>query len=126
MVGKKNFCQNCEEICCSVSYVQISKEEIERFKDNIVCLDGIFFLKNVGGKCVFWKKNKCALSYADRPLSCKLYPIGFVLENGKPVVSIEKSCSLAKFVDMKKEEPLIRKAIELGLDKGIAISERDF
>jgi hypothetical protein len=53
-----------------------------------------------------------------------LYPICFVLKDGKPVVDIDKKyCPLAKYVDLKKEEPLIRKAIEMGLDREIAESE---
>ncbi|MDO8516593.1 MAG: YkgJ family cysteine cluster protein [Nanoarchaeota archaeon] len=122
---KKNICESCHEKCCVISYVQLTKEEAEKLKDNVVEVNGILFLKNVGSKCIFLGKEKCTLSYEDRPLSCKLYPIGFTLENGKPVVSVDKNCPLSKHINLKKENSLIQEAIESGLDQDIAISEDD-
>lgn len=123
MIAKKDVCESCDEVCCKESYAQLTKEEVKKFKNNVVKVNGVFFLKGVGKKCIFFDK-KCTLNYKDRPLSCKLYPICFVLKDGKPVVDIDKKyCPLAKYVDLKKEESLICEAIKAGLDKIIAESE---
>jgi len=123
MKNKKNICENCHEKCCVISYVQLTKEEAKKFKDNAIDINGVFFLKDVEKKCVFFGKNQCSLSYQDRPLSCKLYPICFTLKNGKPTVDVDGNCPLAKYVNLEKENPLIQEAIKAGLDKDIAVSE---
>ncbi|MDO8623346.1 MAG: YkgJ family cysteine cluster protein [archaeon] len=128
MKNKSEICKNCKDKCCERSYVQLTEEEAEKFKDKIkiIKLNGIYFVDSIEKRCLFLRKdNKCILSYKDRPLSCKLYPIGFILENGRVVVSIDENCPLSKHVNLKNEKLLIDDAVKCGLDKSIAETEDD-
>ena len=84
--------------------VILSKKDIERIcslgyslKDFAVFRDGYWFLREYGGKCIFYdvENRKCRI-YPYRPNTCRLYPL--VYEKGNVYLDIV-NCPEAKKID---------------------------
>lgn len=45
MIAKKDLCKSCDEMCCNICYVQLTKEEVKKFKNNVAKVNGVFFSK---------------------------------------------------------------------------------
>ena len=126
-VEKKSLCKNCDEICCERCYVQLSKDELPKFKKVAKKIKGMWFIHPMGKHCPFYLKNKgCKLKYTSRPLSCKIYPFTFCFtKKGKPRLYLNRNCALHKFVKSDQITNLIKDARAKGFDKEIAITEED-
>ena len=79
--------------------------------------NGITYLKNKNGKCVFLKDNKCTI-YKYRPEGCKLYPL---IYNGKQI-TIDKLCPKWKQIkptkkDIQKLKQLIKQIYGINITK---------
>ena len=117
-------CANCLETCCVISYVQLTPKEAKYFKKDAKKFNDIWFLRSVNKKCLFFKKDVgCILEYSIRPLSCRLYPITFYLEDNKAKVFVDKNCLLYDKSKIIKYKKLIKEAKAVGLDMMIAVSE---
>lgn len=121
-------CSNCG-VCCTETEMLLSLEDIKRLekkglnKEDFACFNkqGYVQLKNKGGYCVFYNKDKrnCKV-YNNRPSGCKIYPViideekGIVLdticESRKTISKQEKTLKgkkvlrLLKTIDLEAEE----------------------
>jgi len=120
------LCKKCGGKCCEPD-VSISKKEClklkSKFKD-FKCgtressYGKISTMKSNNKKiCFFIRKTKgkhleagCMMKSEDRPLSCKLFPLTFLVENNKIVFYMSDLCQYGK--EALKLKTWIRKAIK--------------
>ncbi len=104
--GINNTCQECQYDKCS-GYVWLLEEESEMLYEKgieIVQINNDLFFFNSfdtkdGGldieqfkpRCPFWKKEACSI-YEIRPLSCRMYPLNFALEDGMLKLVLHMDC----------------------------------
>jgi uncharacterized protein len=77
-------CGRCSQ-CCSEKKIQVNPYEVARLAANLkisttefllsFTSDGVYLAAKSNGKCVFLEENGCSV-HPDRPLVCRLYPIG--------------------------------------------------
>ncbi len=94
----RSYCLSCG-ICCTATEMILTTSDIERIErlgfkreDFAELVDGFFRLKNVEGRCVFFKDNRCTI-YDYRPIGCSLYPIVIEAETGD--VTLDRECPLS-------------------------------
>ncbi|MCX6778593.1 MAG: YkgJ family cysteine cluster protein [Candidatus Micrarchaeota archaeon] len=98
------MCRKCGGKCCFES-ITVSEEELERLRKKGHFKAGklktsqgeISTIKTTEGEpCPFLKVGKkktgCVLKGRERPLSCRLFPITFLLEEGEPKFYLSKYC----------------------------------
>lgn len=77
-------CDRCSQ-CCMDKKIQVNPYEIARLAANLqistsefllsFTADGVYLGAKSDGPCVFLEENGCAV-HPDRPLVCRLYPLG--------------------------------------------------
>jgi len=73
-----------------------------------VISEGIRTLKNIDGKCVFLKGDRCSI-YSIRPEGCKLYPL--IYSRGKTI--LDNECPYNSEFDFSENETRrVLKAVE--------------
>lgn len=94
--------------CCVETEMPLTRDDIERisslgyrtedfaFKD-----ERNFRLKNKSGRCVFLTKEGCGI-YDFRPEGCRLYPLVYDEDSGKPV--LDELCPYREEFDIKKSD----------------------
>jgi len=121
------LCKQCGGRCCiEEDSISISKIELKRLKQKYKFKNG--FIITPYGKintikfqenkpCPFLSKTKgkdvktgCVLDVKTRPLSCRLYPLTFLFENGKTKFYLSLFCPHAK--DISKFNAWIRESIK--------------
>jgi uncharacterized protein len=83
-------CGRCSQ-CCTNKKIQINPYEVARLAANLkvsttefllsFTTDGVYLAATSNGKCVFLEENGCSV-HPDRPLVCRLYPLGRLLTSG--------------------------------------------
>lgn len=104
------LCKKCGGQCC-IANVSISKKECTKLKNEFKMKCGtressygkINTMKSSKNNCFFIRKPKgkhlqagCAMKLEDRPLSCRLYPLTFLIEKNKIVFYMSDLCPYAK------------------------------
>ena len=83
-------------VCCVGTEMELLAEDIRRLieagyrlEDFAVEKDGVYRLKNVDGRCVFYdaESRRCKI-YSIRPVGCRLYPL---IYDGSGV-DVDKTC----------------------------------
>jgi uncharacterized protein len=83
-------CGRCSQ-CCTDKKIQVNPYEVARLAANLkisttefllsFTADGVYLAAQKNGRCVFLEENGCAV-HPDRPLVCRLYPLGRHLNRG--------------------------------------------
>lgn len=101
----REFCLSCG-LCCRGTEMILTRIDIERLerlgyrRSDFAVFDGSFHrLKNVEGRCFFYRNGRCAV-YRYRPLGCSMYPIVINAENLS--VEVDRLCPLAQ--ETRREE----------------------
>jgi len=98
---------NCA-LCCFETEMPLSPLDIKKILKRghkidefaVKTKDG-WQLKNCSGRCVFLAENRCRI-YDYRPEGCRLYPLVFDENLGKPVM--DKICPYNHEFDVRKED----------------------
>lgn len=120
------LCKRCGGSCCIGDSITISKLELKKLKEKYDFEQGILktpcgtlnIIKiNKGEPCPFIGKVKekhsetgCILKGKMRPLGCRLFPLTFLIENGKPKFYLSTCCPYAKEASSLKK--WMKKTIE--------------
>jgi len=105
---------NCIK-CCIKTEMPLTKADIElisslgyKTEDFAIKTDKEWKLKNKFGKCVFLTENGCKI-YDFRPQGCRLYPLVYDEELGKPI--LDELCPYRE--EFKVEKSDIEKLLRL-------------
>jgi uncharacterized protein len=100
-------CSHCEK-CCQDTEMELCSADVERLerhgyrKEDFsqTGADGITRLRNAGGRCFFYDRDKkrCR-EYSRRPLGCVLYPVNLTAEGG---VTVDEDCPEADSLTKKE------------------------
>lgn len=95
----------------------------------IVDINSVYYLQHNGSDCHFYKRNlnckQCGV-YEDRPLCCRLYPLGIFDDNGTAKWGVYKHCPCVKNIPsimFKLFSQMIEK--ELGYDNCLYLQKED-
>lgn len=124
-------CQKCKDCC--YGYVWLLEEEANRlYKKRVPIIEinnsinfihsfpsrkGKILLNQIKPPCILNRKGKCSI-YKDRPLACRLYPIGIRKKGSVFYVIIHKNC-LLKTSSLFDKIVSIVYSLENGLGKQI-------
>jgi len=110
-------CLRCGK-CCRDVRMPLSMEDLRRLErlglhreDFSTMRNGVTYLRNVSGRCVFLRGDSTCSAYQSRPLGCRLYPI--VCDDLKGVVA-DRVCSAWRSVtqqDVDRARPKLLKLI---------------
>lgn len=117
------LCAKCMGKCCNGASITISEKEFNNLKDryafntkNIETPFGNILTIKVPRKssCPFLgvknDKTGCILAEKDKPLSCRLFPLTFIIEDKKPKFYLSMFCSC--FEDVMALDRWIDKSIK--------------
>lgn len=119
MFKARPFCRSCAK-CCYQTEMLLLNHDIRRItklgyelRDFAVKREGLYYLKNAGGHCVFLDvKSKLCKIYRWRPLGCRLYPIVYYVDEGR--IGVDPECPLAHDVsphEVALAEVVIRRLV---------------
>lgn len=101
----RGYCLKCG-LCCRDTEMVLTPSDLRRIealgyvkREFTVFRRGFYRLRNVDGKCFFYRDGKCII-YEYRPLGCSMYPIVIEVENCE--VTVDELCPLAR--ETKREE----------------------
>lgn len=133
MVELSEICRNCGGKCCiKIPFGILSKADLDRLRKHgwvpkkiikltetlfidTALLSGTAFQEVKLEKCPFFKGGRCTI-YEDRPITCRLYPVGFdpLISEGKiflrPFVYPDKWCPLREHVNLNDHKFLLKEA----------------
>lgn len=111
-----DYCRKCGGRCCIGDSITISENEMKRLKEEYDFETGvretpcgkINTIKNLEDPskktpCFFLIENSCMLKGRARPLSCRLFPLTFLMEDNKPKFFLSDFCPYVKEVSQLKE-----------------------
>jgi len=123
MVELSEICKKCGGKCCTkIPYGVLSKADLDRLRKHgwvpkkiikltetlfidTALMSGTAFQESKGEDCPFFKGGRCTI-YEDRPITCRLYPVGLepLISEGKvflrPFVCPDKWCPLREHINL--------------------------
>jgi len=121
------YCVNCKDHDCKGFVWLLKKEADLLFEKNTPILeinDGIFFIhsfEEIDGEilinkpkppCVLKKENLCSL-YKNRPLVCRMYPVGFAVVNDEISIVLHSDCNFSRCMSKAEKNVFFQKVIEI-------------
>lgn len=117
------LCRKCNGLCCNGTSITSSKAELNKLKDRYIfdkkALKTPYgWINTIKVKkyraCPFLgvksEKIGCILNEKQKPLSCRLFPLTFILEKNKPKFYISMYCLY--YYDVSKLDKWIKKSIK--------------
>ena len=121
------MCQKCSFPCC-VGYIWLLADEVEsllnidvpivEINDSTAFIhsfeeeDGVIRIDKPKPPCRWRESSFCSI-YTNRPLVCRMYPVGFVTDNEEVVVVLHRDCEYSQKLDGKNKKQFFDHIIKI-------------